>query len=100
MDSAEKVITLREFAQQVVHRSYIAVRNEVRVDPTSLGRGVLKMQHAELKVFRFGEAWLVRWADVAAIINPTTGSTQQEPPAPARRPGRPRLAAKQIGGEK
>ncbi|MDD4886979.1 MAG: hypothetical protein PHO64_08655 [Thiomonas sp.] len=92
MDSIQTV-TLREFAQKVLHRNYIATRNEVKVDRENPGRGVLTLQHAVLPVFRLGRNWLVREADVHALINPAPASTTAAPAAPARRAGRPRKEA-------
>ena len=93
MDSTQ-LLTLRELAP-VIKFSYAALRNEVRPDPHNPARGTLHMRYAELPVFRLGgKAWLVRVADVAALINPPAADPAEAPPPPAaRRPGRPRKGA-------
>ncbi|HML81549.1 MAG TPA: hypothetical protein PKE37_07270 [Thiomonas arsenitoxydans] len=94
MDSV-KLYTLRELAP-VIKFAYAALRNAARPDPHDPSRGTLHMRYAQLPLFRLGgKSWLVRAADVDALINPPadTAAADEAPAAAARRPGRPRKAA-------
>lgn len=115
MDST-KLFTLQELAP-VIKFSYATLRNRVVVDSRDPSRGAVRLRYVDLPIFRWsGKNWLVRAADVAALINPPAADpadpadpaepapASAEPQAPAeptppaaRRPGRPRKGAPLAG---
>jgi hypothetical protein len=100
MDST-KLFTLQELAP-VIKFSYATLRNSVVVDSRDPSRGAVRLRYVDLPIFRWsGKNWLVRAADVAALINPPAADPADPAEAPtppaARRPGRPRKGAPLAG---
>lgn len=103
MDSLE-LITLKQLSEKIF-RSYNGLRNEVKQDKSDPSQGTLHFHHGRvLRLRRLGRQWLVKKSDAAALLGETLlgeSAQQEEPPtpAPARRPGRPRMAVKQGGAK-
>ena len=96
MDST-KLFTLQELAP-VIKFSYATLRNSVVVDSRDPSRGAVRLRYVDLPIFRWsGKNWLVRAADVAALINPPAADPADPADPAARRPGRPRKGAPLAG---